>query len=123
MPTRKIDKLSKREIRYWLFRFQNANNGGSPAKGAPPGLKKHFEEYGFFTHLGGWSGFAKLWDVNPDAPLEVVPRDKSVIEEWNEVLVANAKELPRKKKRKVVQVDLDPARNDHGEINITLKRD
>lgn len=119
----KLENLTKRQVRYWCFRFQNANSGGASAKGAPAKLKGHFEQHQFFTLLGGWSGFAKKWDIDTGDPLTVVARDKSIQQEWHETLVENAKVLPKKKKKSRKQVKMDPSRNDHLEIDITLDID
>ena len=118
-----IEQLSRRQVRYWCFRWQNEATGGAGAQDAPAGLKAHFESQQFFQAIGGWAGFAAQWDVSRQPPWEIVPRDKSVAQEWLEVVTQNAKELPTKPKRKRKKAKLDPARNKRTEIDITLNSD
>ena len=79
-----MNNLTKRQVRYWLFRFKTEAEGGTNSNGAPEGLREHFESQPMF---GGWKKFAVDWDVNEDSPLELAYRNFSVWEEWDRVLV------------------------------------
>jgi hypothetical protein len=90
-----LDKLSRREVRYWCFRFQTEIENGTPADDAPKGLKQKLEKQ---EHFRGWEEFAKSWDISSDQeviekegrrqkiyskPLETEVRSSSVWEEWD----------------------------------------
>jgi len=67
-----MEELTRREVRYWLFRFGTEARGDAKANGAPPGLKAHFEEQmddlniRFLNKKDFWDNFAKKWDVDED---------------------------------------------------------
>jgi hypothetical protein len=50
-----MNKLQRRTVRYWCFRFRNEILNGVPSDGAPEGLKEHFEQLEGFR---GWNYFA-----------------------------------------------------------------
>ena len=85
----------RRVVRYWCYRFLTEATGGAEATGAPRGLRKHFERAPFFRAAGGWRKFATAWDVDRTDPLEMVPRTKSVWDEWDEKLVGTVPLLPK----------------------------
>jgi len=84
----------RKVVRYWCYRFKTEADGGALATGAPTGLRKHFEDNKWFRPLGGWTAFAGRWDVDHHDPLVVVPRNKSVWQEWDEKLVRDVPILP-----------------------------
>lgn len=105
----KLDDLTRRNIRYILFRLQTEAAGGAKAKEEKTGIMKlvgkireHFEEQEDF---GGWEKFAKTWDVDEKSPLVATKRNSSIQTEWNKILKAEAKELPA-----------SPARDDSGKF-------
>ena len=71
-----------------------AASGAKAATGAPAGLRKHFENSEWFRPLGGWKQFAGKGDVSREDPLEIVPRQRSVWQEWDEKLVGAVPILP-----------------------------
>ena len=85
-----MDNLTKRQIRYWCFRFRTEAEGGVSADGAPIGLKEHFEELEWFSE---WKDFSLTWDVKEDSPLEMIRLKENAEDEWQKVVEANAKEL------------------------------
>src|SRR3990167_10104278 len=95
-----MDKLTKRQIRYWCFRFRTEVEGGAPASGAPAGLKKHFEDMEWFS---AWKDFSLVWDVKEDSPLEIRRLKENAKEVWQKVVEKNAKILVvhKGKKRKI----------------------
>lgn len=122
-----MDDITRKDARYWMFRYQNEMGGGAAVEDDPKGLRQHFEDLPFFPALGGWKTFAQDWDLpegrrNEVAELIMTPRDKSIHEEWFSELLKGAKELPEKKTRKRTRVKLDPARNSHGNINVKIKK-
>lgn len=86
-----LPELSRRDVRYWCFRFQTELDGGVKAKGAPRGLKKYMEHQEEFR---GWNEFAKTWDVSHTQSLVVIERYFSVWEQWEAKLRREAKPLP-----------------------------
>ena len=103
----KIEDLTKRQVRYLCFRLQTEIEGGNKASKEAAGLmsfidkiKEHMEEQDDF---GGWSKFAKTWDVDEKSPLVVVKRTSSIYTDWNKILKGEAKELPVTQPKKVVQ--------------------
>lgn len=83
--------LSRKTIRYWLFRFATEANGGEKAVEAPTGLKEYFEGLTWFQ---GWKSFGITWDVVNDRPLEIKPLRVGLIEAWDKEAEDLAKELP-----------------------------
>jgi len=88
---KQYETLPRRKVRYWLFRFRTEAEGGPKATGAPRGMRKYFEEQEGF---GGWIDFAVTWDVNPEEPLQIVPRRFSVWEEWDATLNMVLRDMP-----------------------------
>lgn len=100
-----MDKLQRRTVRYWCFRFRNEVLNGVPSDGAPEGLKEHFEKLEGFR---GWDRFAVSWDVphkeycngngcicgRDIVPLEIVLRKYSVWEEWQATIRSEAPTFP-----------------------------
>lgn len=75
--------LSRRKVRYLLFRIQN----GNPVS-EDDGVKGHFESQDEFD---GWHNFSKTWDVGaqgawPEGHWVARPRKRSVWTEWQELL-------------------------------------
>lgn len=90
----KIDSLSRKQVRYWLFRKQNEVNGGSKAKGAPKGLFGRFEDQAVFQLAGGYKNFGVTWDIDRSDKFTIVARSKSIQDEWNDHLEQFAKPIP-----------------------------
>jgi hypothetical protein len=84
----------RKVVRYWCYRMKTEADGGALATGAPTGLRKHFEASEWFKPLGGWASFATKWDVDHPDVLTIVPRRKSVWQEWDEKLVRDVPILP-----------------------------
>lgn len=76
-------RRDRKKLRYHLYRFYTEAIGGAVATGSPEELKKHFESQPLFD---GWRFFGITWDVAMDDPMRVVHRDKSVAEEWEEII-------------------------------------
>jgi hypothetical protein len=74
-----MDTLSRRQVRYWLFRFHTEATGGDRATGAPKGLKREYEKH---PHFGGWDQYGVTWDVADD-PKVIVPLRYSLLQQWN----------------------------------------
>ena len=99
-----MNNLTKRQIRYWCFRFRTEAEGGAPADGAPEGLKEHFEGLEWFS---SWLEFSIVWDVKEDSPLEMVRLKENAEKEWEKIVAANAKELVFHKGKYVKVKDAD----------------
>jgi len=87
-------KLPRKQIRYWLFRFKTASvAGGAAAKGAPRGLRQHFEEH---RHFLGWGLFneSRGWDVGESDPLKIVPLQRGSGDLWKDVVDEEARDFP-----------------------------
>lgn len=101
-----IFNLPRRRIRYWLYRFKNEEQGGALSNGSPDGLRDHFERLPGFD---GWEQFAVSWDIphlsncvksvtqfgvcscsRQVVPLKIVLRDRSVADEWRQVIMREA---------------------------------
>jgi hypothetical protein len=90
--TRRRKRL--KDIRYILFRLQNAEQGGAEADiDIPEGFVEHWLSQrvtlldGMETevrNVGGITTFAKRWDINVD--LEVYARKASIHKEWDRKL-------------------------------------
>ena len=95
-----MEELTRREVRYWLFRFGTEARGEAKANNAPSGLKAHFEEQmedldiRFLNKKDFWENFAKKWDVGEEDYWTVRSRTFSVWEEWEAVLRKVAPVLP-----------------------------
>lgn len=88
----KLNELSRKQVRYWLFRFRTeTETGGAKAKGAPRGLRKHFKEQSEFD---GWAKFGGTWDVDETDHLKAISRKYSIYEEWNATLRRVVTDLP-----------------------------
>jgi len=86
----KLDSLTRRQVRYWLFRFRTAEDGGAPAEGAPVGLRARFEKH---PHFSNWHNFGVTWDVGSD-PYVLVPLKYSLEQQWNTEAMASARPYP-----------------------------
>lgn len=75
--------LSRRQLRYWCFRYRTEAEGGAPSTGAPRGLREHYESQGAFR---GWPEFGGAWDVDQKDPFLAVLRQFTVWEEWDATL-------------------------------------
>ena len=95
---KKIEDLTRREVRYLCFRLQTEAEGGNQATQENEGLMSFVnlikEHLGDQDDFGGWPKFAKTWDVDQKSPLVTVKRSNSIHSEWNKVLKSLAKDLP-----------------------------
>ena len=84
--------MTRREIRYWFFRFKNALEvEGASDEGAPSGLKEHYEEH---PHFGGWENFGVTWDLDPEDVEVIVPLRYSLEQQWNTEIASLARPFP-----------------------------
>lgn len=102
----KLTDLSRRQIRYLCYRLQTEAEGGNKATPEDSGVmsnislvKEHMEDQDDF---GGWSKFAKTWDVDQRSPLVTVRRNSSIHTEWNRTLSKLAKALPEIEPKKLL---------------------
>jgi len=89
-------QLSRRKLRYWLFRFRTEAIQSVSTNSAPKGMKEFFENLEGFTN---WKEFAVTWDVPPGdprqpVPMKIVPRKFSVWEEWQATMRSEVKVHP-----------------------------
>lgn len=77
-------RRDRKDVRYKLYRLRTEADGG-PASEVDEEFKKKFEEHDLF---GGWRFFAITWDVAFDDPFRCVHRDKSGVQEWDELVKA-----------------------------------
>ena len=123
-----LKQLTKKQVRYWCFRFKNEFEGGCDANDAPEGLKEYFETHDYFL---GWDKFngSLGWDVNFNSPLDIVPLKVGGMEAWNKELSKNAIDLPSGKNKQVNEPDVtdesetneDEVTDEH-EIKISSKK-
>lgn len=74
--------MTRREIRYHLYRIRTSEEGGVSHKAKA--LKEYYEGQEAFTD---WSGFARTWDIGDDGHHhEVVERQFTEEQEWNREL-------------------------------------
>lgn len=88
--------LSRRKIRYWLFRAKKKELDGTPlGDDAPAGFRQEVEAMDGFT---GWANFAEGapdgWDISQEQPFVIVERNHSVDAEWTAELARTVKPLP-----------------------------
>jgi hypothetical protein len=77
-----ILRMTRREVRYQLYRIRTSEEGGSSHKAKD--LKEYYERQKAFTT---WSGFARTWDVGDEGyHYEVVERKYTEEQEWNREL-------------------------------------
>lgn len=72
----------RRKLRYWCFRLRSEVEGISDAE-APSELVDLYEDQQWFD---GWGNFGATWDLDEEDPLVVVPRWRTIHEEWDEVI-------------------------------------
>lgn len=98
-----MNDLTRRNIRYICFRLQTEAEGGNKATVEETGIMSHVEQVKKHMEaqegFGGWTKFAKTWDVDEKAKLVVVNRTSSIQSEWNRILRKQAKNLPVAAKR------------------------
>lgn len=85
--------LSRREVRYRLYRIQSGKTVNNK-----DGLKQFFETQ---VHFDGWHNFGVTWDVGkegvfPEGHWIAVKRKKSVLQEWEEIVAKHVQEFPTK---------------------------
>lgn len=76
----------RKKVRYQLYRLQSQKLGRSSADDVvEDGLVQKMEKD---PNFGGWRFFGITWDVALDDPYRCVHRDKSIREEWDELVAA-----------------------------------
>lgn len=91
-------RKQRKDVRYWLYRLKTQAEGKTSV---PPVLKigdsesseeVPYEEFRekFESHplFGGWRFFGITWDVAFEDPYRCVHKDKSELEEWEELVRA-----------------------------------
>lgn len=86
-----LSNLTKKQIRYWCFRFNAESTNGTSAAGSPDGLKLHFEQLPWFP---GWKNYGVTWDVDPKNSLDIKPLKESLVDAWNNEAIGLARDLP-----------------------------
>ena len=89
-----LEKLTRRKVRYWCFRFLTEQVEGIDASDAPEGLKERFEEMEWFQ---GWKKFGVTWDIAEDDFFRIVPRKTSIHQDWDKVIMSKFPVLPLEK--------------------------
>jgi hypothetical protein len=87
----KKSEMTKKDIRYLLFRIRTEAEGATKAPPLPRGFKKGFEEQ---EHFDGWERFGITWDVIPADPWTTYRREKSLLQEHEEEMLAKVPVLP-----------------------------
>jgi len=83
-PEGMLMRRERKEIRYKLYRLATEANGG-PASEVDPDFIKKYESDPLFA---GWRFFGIIWDISQTDPYECVHRDKSLLQEWQDVVRA-----------------------------------
>ncbi len=86
-----LRNISRRELRYRLYRLKNQNQVD-----IEDGIATFFEGQAEFD---GWHNFGETWDVGlegsfPNGHWVAVKRKKSVMQEWEEVVSKHVQEFP-----------------------------
>jgi hypothetical protein len=82
--------LNRRQIRYFLRRLRSKEESGVELPELPEGFRKSFEGQDKFR---GWLNYQKTWDVD-DSGWSIIFLDKSLEEQWHEILLQKVPELP-----------------------------
>lgn len=77
-------RRERKDIRYKLYRLATEANGG-PAADVDQALIEKYENDPLFA---GWRYFGIIWDISQTEPYECVHRDKSLLQEWEDVVRA-----------------------------------
>ena len=95
--------MTRREIRYWFFRFRTElESDGASAEGAPEGLREQYENH---PHFGGWDNFGVTWDLDSDDVDVIVPLRFSLEQQWNSEIASLAKPFPLPKPKVISTED------------------
>ena len=86
-----LEKLTRRKVRYWCFRFHTEAIDGVDSSDAPEGLKEKFEEMEWFQ---GWDKFGVSWDISEEDNFRIVPRKTSIHQDWDKVIMSKFPVLP-----------------------------
>lgn len=79
-------RRARKDVRYKLYRLKSEAEGKTSTEGiVDEEFKQIFEKD---PHFGGWRFFGITWDVSFDDPYRCVHRDKSVTDEWDELVAA-----------------------------------
>lgn len=79
-------RRARKKIRYQLYRLKGEAEGRTSTNGVvEEGLKEKFEAD---PNFGGWRFFSITWDVAFEDPYRCVHKDKSTLEEWEELVAA-----------------------------------
>lgn len=79
-------RRARKQVRYKLYRLKSESEGKTSAHGiADDEFRAKFE---LDSNFGGWRFFGITWDVAFNDPYRCVHRDKSVVDEWDELVAA-----------------------------------
>jgi hypothetical protein len=115
------EELTRRKLRYWLFRFRNEAEGGCIVEDAPYGLRVEFQAEKFFDMSGGWAGFCVKWDVEEELPFAMVPTDSDMWQDWEDHCDRVA-EATAKTKAPRIELVREPV-VEHGSIDVVMTFD
>lgn len=82
--------LDRRKIRYFLRRIRSKEESGVELPLLPENFQESFESQDKFR---GWLNYQKTWDVDASG-WNIIFLDKSLEEQWNEILLEKVPELP-----------------------------
>lgn len=84
--------MNRRQIKYLCARMRTEADGGAKRpEDMPEGFEESFEKQKNFR---GWASYSVTWTVDADDPWKIVLLDKSLEEEWNELLLEKVPVLP-----------------------------
>lgn len=105
-----VTSLTRRQVRYWLFRKANEANGGASSEGVPLQIEA-FKDMPVFAFCGGWKDFGSKWDISQSEPWEIIPLEKSLLAQWNEECEKKAKKLVPKEET-IIRAEKKPVGDD-----------
>lgn len=82
-------RKKRKDVRYRLYRVQKEKEGKFRSD-ADEDFVKHFEKD---PNFGGWKWFGFNWDVRLDNPWVCIHREKSLQQEWDDVVQAKYPQL------------------------------
>ena len=77
-------RRDRKKVRYQLYRLKNEAEGRTFSESTDE-FKSIYESQSLFD---SWRFFGVTWDVSMDDPQRIVHKDKSEVEEWEELLKA-----------------------------------
>jgi len=90
LSTEDILKLSRSQVRYYLYRIRTAEENGIEDK--ETNIKEFYQKQKGFTN---WKEFARIWDIDEEGKhYRIIRRSMTEEEEWTSQLKLLARELP-----------------------------